>query len=44
MEANKKNALLIIHGDKDTLAPFSMAYRIYDSCRTRIFIRQNKAV
>lgn len=24
--------LLIIHGDKDTLAPISMAYRIYDSC------------
>ena len=24
--------LLIIHGDKDTRAPLSMAYRIYDSC------------
>ena len=29
-----KVPVLIIHGDKDTRAPLSMAYRIYDSCRS----------
>lgn len=24
--------ILIIHGDRDTQAPLSMAYRLYDSC------------
>ena len=24
--------ILIIHGDRDTIAPLSMAYRLYDSC------------
>lgn len=24
--------ILIIHGDRDTKAPLSMAYRLYDSC------------
>lgn len=26
--------ILIIHGDKDTIAPISMAYRLYDSCKS----------
>lgn len=29
-----KVPVLIIHGDRDTRAPLSMAYRIYDSCQS----------